>query len=169
MNCHPGRKPSFGCSRKGHTMTVLMETVSGALRLPSSRHHRASRALVMRCIGAPALPRPARSPPIVRCRTPSTADIAAAHRYAWPADWPSPLLVSWGRGFALRAYWFGLHASSSRRGKVVFAPPHAHPRLHSLLMDSLEPVDTESRSCLARNTEIDSGGGRETSHRPCRS
>ena len=64
-----------------------------------------------------------------------------------------PLLVSWGVGFALRAYWFGLHAPSSRRGKVVFAPPHAHPRLHSLLMDSLEPVDTESRSYLARNTE----------------
>ena len=64
-----------------------------------------------------------------------------------------PLLVSCGGGFALRAYWFGLHAPSFGCGKAVFAPPHAHPRLHSLLMDSLEPVDTESRSYLARNTE----------------
>ena len=132
-------------------MTALMECGFGALRLPSSAASSLA-ALVMHCVGAPALPRPARSPPIIRCRTPSTADIAAAHRYAWPADWPSPFWLV-GGGFALRAYWFGLHAPSSRRGKVVFAPPHAHPRLHSLLMDSLEPVDTESRSYLARNTE----------------
>ena len=76
-------------------MTALMESRSGALELPSSAVASLA-ALVMRCIRAPAFPRLARSPPNIRCRTPSTADIAAAHRYAWPADWPSPFWLVGG-------------------------------------------------------------------------
>ena len=133
-------------------MTALMESRSGALELPSSAVASLA-ALVMRCIRAPALPRLARSPPNIRCRTPSTADIAAAHRYAWPADWPSPFCLA--RGGASLCVPTGLVCMRPLLGvgKVVFAPPHAYPRLHSLLLDSLEPVDTESRSYLARNTE----------------
>ena len=106
-------------------MTALMVSGFGALELPSSAVSSLA-ALVMHSVGAPALPRPARSPPIIRCRTPSTADIAAAHRYAWPADWPSPFCLA-GGGFALRAYWFGLHAPSSRRGKGCLRPPACIP------------------------------------------
>ena len=87
-------------------MTALMESRSGALELPSSAVASLA-ALVMRCIRAPALLRLARSPPNIRCRTPSTADIAAAHRYAWPADWPSPFwLVGGGLRFACLLVWF---------------------------------------------------------------
>ena len=133
-------------------MTALMESRSGALELPSSAVASLA-ALVMRCIRAPSASSLGAQPtqyPLshaVHSRHRSGPPLRLARRLA------KPLLVSWGGGFALRAYWFSLHAPSSRRGKVVFAPPHAHPRLHSLLMDSLEPVDTESRSYLARNTE----------------
>ena len=133
-------------------MTALMECGFGALRLPSSAASSLAALVMHLCWRASASSlgaQPTHCPlsHAVHSRHRSGPPLRLARRLA------KPLLFSWG-GFALRAYWFGLHAPSSRRGKVVFAPPHAHPRLHSLLMDSLEPVDTESRSYLTRNTDV---------------
>ena len=105
-------------------MTALMESVFGALGLPSSalsslagsRH-----VLYWRASASSPGAQPTHYPLLhaVHSRHRSGPPLRLARRLA------KPLLVSWG-GFALRAYWFGLHAPSSRRGKVVFAPPHMH-------------------------------------------
>ena len=126
MNCHPGCNPSSGCNRKGYTMTALMESVFGALELPSS----AVSSLAGSC-HALHWRASASSPGAQPTHYPLSSAVHSRHRSGPPLRLArrlaKPLLVSCGGGFALRAYWFGLHAPSSRRGKGCLRPPACTP------------------------------------------
>ena len=111
-------------------MTALMESRSGALELPSSAVASLA-ALVMRCIRAPSASSLGAQPtqyPLshaVHSRHRSGPPLRLARRLA------KPLLVSWGGASLCVPTGLVCMRPLLGVGKVVFAPPHAYPRLHS--------------------------------------